>query len=98
MGMQVFLLDGFSISLVCVFDPGCLGETPESWGRELPWSVFLEAEPETGILGKRCIEGLLSGKTGEQGERDRVGEGAKEGQRFPQGALEHKGHHRFVPL
>lgn len=75
LGMQVFLLDGFGISLVCVFDPGCLGETPERWGRELPWSVFLEAEPETGILGKRCIEGLLSGKTDRRARGERSGGG-----------------------
>lgn len=80
MGMQVSLLDGSGISLVCVFNPGCFGETPERWGREWPWSMSLEAEPETGILGKRRIEGVLSEETcQEQGKRDWAGEGAKEG-------------------
>ena len=42
--------------------------------------LSLEAEPETGILGKRRIEGVLSEETcQEQGKRDWAGEGAKEG-------------------
>lgn len=69
----------------------------EKWGREWPWSVSPEAEPEAGVLGKRCTEGMLSGEISQRAREERsVGEGAKEGQGFPQGALEPKGHHRIV--
>lgn len=84
--MQVSLLDGFGISPVCVFSrhPGCFGETPERWGRECSRSVSLKAEPEMGILCKRCTEGVLSGETRSRARGERLGGGgAKEGHGFP---------------
>lgn len=58
----------------------CSVLTSEKWGREWPWSVSPEAEPEAGVLGKRCTEGVLSGEISQRAREERSwGKGLRKG-------------------